>query len=95
MRARRFYEPTGRLPIPLLAYHALRDPVVPVFHEYAYRDLVQAAGDSDHLMQRFEDRYGHTGFPPSQMIAAFEELVQWVNSHPRQAEQESELTARR
>jgi pimeloyl-ACP methyl ester carboxylesterase len=92
---RRFYEPTGRLPIPLLAYHALRDPVVPVFHEYVYRDLVQSAGQSAHLIQRFEDRYGHTGFPPSQMIAAFEELVQWVNSHPRRAERKGELTARR
>jgi pimeloyl-ACP methyl ester carboxylesterase len=92
---RRFYEPTGRLPIPLIAYHTTRDPVVPVFHEYVYRDLVQAAGMSENLQQRIEDRYGHTGFPASQAIQAFEELVQWVNSQQGHHERVGELTARR
>ena len=77
---RNYYEPTGRLFIPMLALHTSRDPVVPLFHEDVYRGLVAAAGNSERLQQRVDDRYGHAAFPPDEVIAAFEDLVHWADA---------------
>jgi len=78
-----FYEPTGRLHIPMLALHGTRDPVVPLFHEGVYRERVMAAGNAQWLQQRVDDRYGHVGFPPDEAIAAFMDLVHWADTQQR------------
>ena len=54
-----YYQPTGDLEIPTLTLSLSRDPVAPGFHRTLYASLVAAAGDSDHLVQRTVDRYGH------------------------------------
>jgi pimeloyl-ACP methyl ester carboxylesterase len=78
---RRYYEPTGRLTIPMLTLHTSRDPVVPLFHEDVYRELVEAAGNEAWLQQRVDDRYGHVGFPPEETMAAFADLVRWADTN--------------
>ena len=79
----RYYEPTGRLRIPLLALHTTRDPVVPLFHEDIYRERVAAAGSSEWLQQRVDDRYGHVGFTPDEIMGAFMDLVHWADTSRR------------
>jgi pimeloyl-ACP methyl ester carboxylesterase len=75
------YEPTGRLHVPHLALHNTRDPVVPVFHQALYAETVTEQGNADRLVQRFSDRYGHTGnFSAAEVFDAFEQLVDWVDT---------------
>ena len=72
------YQPSGDLPIPMLMLATSLDPVLPGFHQAAYRGLVTAAGRSDLLVQRTITRYGHCNFTPGEIAAAFSDLVLWV-----------------
>ena len=77
----RYYEPTGNLSVPHFALHNARDPAVPVFHQVLYAEKVAEQGNSDRLVQRISDRYGHTGpFEAEEVFGAFEELVDWVDT---------------
>lgn len=77
----RYYEPKGKLNIPMLSLHNNRDPAVPVFHEALYAHKVAEQGKSDLLVQRIIDRYGHTEtFSAAEVYDAFEELVDWVDT---------------
>jgi len=76
----RYYEPTGRLKIPMLALHSYYDPVVPVFHEATFAELVKAHGDPALLVQRFNDRPEHGGFLPDAIMSAFLDLVHSVDT---------------
>jgi hypothetical protein len=73
-----FYQPTGQLTVPMLMLSTSLDPVLPGFHQRAYRDLVTAAGQSDLLVQRTINRYGHCNFTPAEIATAFGSLVAWV-----------------
>ena len=74
-----YYQPTGSLAIPTMTLSLSRDPVAPGFHRTLYASLVAAAGDSDHLVQRTVDRYGHCDQLTAREIAtAFKDLVAWV-----------------
>jgi hypothetical protein len=55
-----------------------RDPVVPGFNQTLYRNLVDASGHSDMLVQRSIDRYVHCVFTPTELATAFSDLVAWV-----------------
>jgi pimeloyl-ACP methyl ester carboxylesterase len=74
------YLPHGRLEIPVLTLHTTLDPAVPFFHEPAYAAIVDQAGRSDLLVQRAIDRYGHCFFSTGEQIAAFQDLVNWVEN---------------
>jgi pimeloyl-ACP methyl ester carboxylesterase len=77
----RHYEPSGRLAIPHLALHNSRDPVTPVFHQVFYAEAVAESGDSNRLVQRISDRYGHTeAFSADEVFGAFEELTDWADT---------------
>ena len=74
-----YYLPTGSLAIPTMTLSLSRDPVAPGFHRTLYASLVAAAGDSDHLVQRTVDRYGHCDqLTPVEIATAFKDLVAWV-----------------
>jgi len=73
-----YYTPTGDLRIPLIALHATRDPIVPIFHEPMYADAVANAGATWYLLQRTVDAFGHTGVSNDIITAAFSDLVGWV-----------------
>jgi pimeloyl-ACP methyl ester carboxylesterase len=75
---RHFYQPTGEVSAPMLMLSTSLDPVLPGFHQRAYRDLATAAGQSDLLVQRTINRYGHCTFTPAEIAAAFGSLVAWV-----------------
>ena len=73
-----FYEPSGEVTVPMLMLSTSPDPVLPGFHQRAYRDLVTAAGQSDLLVQQTINRYGHCTFTPAEIATAFGNLVAWV-----------------
>jgi len=81
-----YFEPTGELEVPVVTLHAQWDPIVPVFHEEAYRQIVDAAGASDLLVQRIVPYYGHCQFADDDpasvdvVVQAFADLVNWVEN---------------
>ena len=75
-----YYEPDGRLRLPVLTLHTTRDPIVPFSNEGQYADLVQARGTSDWLVQRSFVRFGHCAITVAEQVAGLEELVQWAES---------------
>jgi len=42
----RWYQPTGQLSIPVVVLHTSLDPIVPVSHAHAYKQLAAAQGSS-------------------------------------------------
>jgi pimeloyl-ACP methyl ester carboxylesterase len=73
-----FYTPSGDLQIPMVMLSTSRDPVVPGFHQTLYGSLVAASGESELLVEREVDRYGHCNFAPAELAGAFIDLVLWV-----------------
>lgn len=74
----RYETPTGELGIPMVTLHTTRDPVVPIFHQALYQEVVDAAGTSALLRQRSVARYGHCTFTVQEMLQAFNDLRAWV-----------------
>jgi pimeloyl-ACP methyl ester carboxylesterase len=77
---RHWYQPTGKLKIPVLMLHTTRDPQVPVFHEDEYAALVAEEGNTEFLYQHIIDRFGHGNFTLGEHITAFEFLVDRVKT---------------
>jgi len=74
----KYYQPTGRISVPMLMLSTSRDPVAPGFHQALYSQLTSDAGASALLFQRTVDRYGHCVFTQGELAAAFADLVAWV-----------------
>ena len=74
---RLYYEPTGKLRVPVLTLHRPRDSEVPFFHEALYRKRIDQGG-APFLVQRTMVGYGHDNFTPSELLGAFDELVAWA-----------------
>jgi len=72
-------QPTGVLPIPMVAIHSMNDPQVVVEVESMFRDTVRAAGNGDRLVQAYTDENQHTGQSAPEIIGAIEMLMQWIN----------------
>lgn len=71
----RYYEPTGRLEIPVVTLHNRWDPLVPFFHEGVFAATVQSAGATSMLEQRVVEDFGHCRLPADDVVAAFQALV--------------------
>jgi hypothetical protein len=71
-------EVTGDLAMPLITLHTTGDGQVPIKQAQILRDGVQAAGQSDRLVQRVIEDPGHCGFSTAEQEAAFQALVGWV-----------------
>ncbi len=55
----RWYEPTGRLSIPVVILHTERDPIVPAAHAAAYAAMAAAAGSDAFLRTTVIPYFGH------------------------------------
>jgi len=75
-----YYEPTGKLRIPVLTMHDTMDPINPFWHEEIYAERVQTHGASDLLLQRTFEQWGHCVFSVQERIDAFLDLVDWVEN---------------
>ena len=80
-----FADFTGKIQRPLLTIHGTGDLFVPISLEQSYRRIVDAAGGGDLLVQRAIRRAGHCTFSQEERIAAFEDLVKWVEQHQKPA----------
>jgi hypothetical protein len=71
-------EPTGVLPVPVVAIHSINDPQVVVEVQSAYRGAVERAGSGGRLVQAFTDEKEHTGQSAAELSAALDALMQWI-----------------
>jgi uncharacterized repeat protein (TIGR01451 family) len=77
-----YYQPTGRLSVPLVTIHTTMDEIVPYLHEPLYRDRVVAnyrTGFHDNVTV---ERYGHCAFDAAEVLGAFHTLADKV-TNPR------------
>jgi len=72
-------DPTGVLPVPVIAIHSLNDPQLVVEAESVYRATVNAAGYGDKLVQAYTDERAHAGQSASERAAALDGLMQWID----------------
>jgi pimeloyl-ACP methyl ester carboxylesterase len=78
---KQYYEPSGRLEVPVLTLHNALDPLVPVLHEAWLEKAADAAGYSANLVQLpLGETYGHCAMDISEVLNAFGALVFWVEA---------------
>jgi pimeloyl-ACP methyl ester carboxylesterase len=71
-------DPNGRLIRPILEIHNRVDPIVPLdLHREAYLDILAQTGNTDLVVFREVDRYGHCELTPEELFQAFGDLVLW------------------
>jgi len=71
--------PSGRLRLPVLTLHAIHDPTAFVELESAYREIVEAAGASQWLVQTFSDEADHSYLSDAEYPALMTALLQWID----------------
>ena len=69
------YRTSGDLVSPLITLHTTGDPIIPYWHERAYRAKVAANGDSSFHVNIPVLRYGHCEFKNYELLVAFALLV--------------------
>jgi hypothetical protein len=72
-------DPTGVLPVPVVAIHSLNDPQVAVEAESVYRTTVNAAGYGDKLVQAYTDERAHAAQSAPERAAALDGLMRWID----------------
>ena len=75
------YETTGRLRVPLITLHTLRDDVTPYWHVTAYQQKIIAAGSAPLYEHRAVDAFGHCNFTLADVQAAFAALASRAFAH--------------
>ncbi|MDQ3468302.1 MAG: hypothetical protein M3487_00775 [Actinomycetota bacterium] len=71
--------------IPVISTHTLGELFVPFHMEQIYAERVAANGASDLLVSRAIRDISHCSFRPAERIAAFDDLVTWVETGVRPA----------
>ena len=73
----------GTIKKPVLNLHNEIDRLVPVSHESAYKETVEAAGNSDLLFQAYTTAVGHCEFSSTQLVTTAKVLDAWVATGAR------------
>jgi pimeloyl-ACP methyl ester carboxylesterase len=71
---------TGSPTLPLINLHTTGDPIVPFSQAERYSAKVQQAGATASYTQVDVPRYGHCAFQPAELLAAFNQLWQQIES---------------
>lgn len=74
----RWWTPEGRITTPFVTLHTTRDPLVPNRGEDVFAGIVEAAGNSELLLQLTTDSFGHCAFTGPDIVGAFMALRQRV-----------------
>ncbi len=77
------YTPSGRLGRPMLAVHTIFDPLIPPGTLTLYTEMVEGAGQGDHLVQQYVPHDGHCAITPWEFGKAFDDLVTGTHGGPR------------
>lgn len=75
---RKYYTPRGKLKVPLVSIHTLRDGFVPFRNQFIYelKTLIRGSADKFHSIP--VDRFGHCVFEPEEALGAFGLLLSEV-----------------
>ncbi|MGL4636045.1 MAG: hypothetical protein ACRCWF_08695, partial [Beijerinckiaceae bacterium] len=76
-------DPTGKIAIPVITMHQVRDTTVFVEQQHAYRQVVEAAGNGQRLFQTFVDDNQHSKTSPPHYPAVLKALHGWIESGNR------------
>jgi hypothetical protein len=71
--------PEGRLALPVLTFHAIKDPTAFVELESLYRQVVERGGSGDRVVQVFTDYDQHSYLGEPEYPALFSALLQWID----------------
>jgi pimeloyl-ACP methyl ester carboxylesterase len=74
---------SGDLRRPVVMMNEIFDPLVIVSNQAVYRDLVQASGKADMLVQAYVDGPGHGSFTAEQYLAALAAMEHWLDTGMR------------
>jgi hypothetical protein len=77
------YNPTGDVEIPTITMHTIGDGLVIVENEHEYREEFIEERDRRNLFQVYTNADGHCQFSNSELAAAFDALVNWVEKKRR------------
>lgn len=75
---RTYADYTGDISDPMLTLHTTVDGLVPVEHESAYRETIEAAHNQRLLVQLYVDDVGHCTFTGEELLAAADAIADWV-----------------
>jgi hypothetical protein len=76
-------DPTGRIDIPVITMHQVRDATVFVEQQHEYRHVVEAAGNGQRLFQTFVDDHDHSKTKPPHYPAILRALQAWIETGAR------------
>ena len=68
---RKYYQPTGKLTVPLITMHTTGDEIVPFWHQILYAIRVRLNNSQDMLTAIPVPEYGHCNFNAEQVLGAF------------------------
>jgi len=76
-------DPTGRIDIPVITMHQIRDTTVFVEQQHEYRRVVEAAGNGSRLFQTFVEDHQHSKTSPPHYPAILKALQNWIETGTR------------
>jgi alpha-beta hydrolase superfamily lysophospholipase len=76
-------DPTGAVPVPMLAVHGVDDSIAFVEMQHRFRQTVQAAGAGERLVQTFTQDSEHSYLADPVYPALLAELLAWVEQGQR------------
>ena len=80
-------DPTGRVPVPVLAVHALHDPIAFVELQHQFRQTMRQAGTADRLVQTFTEDTEHSYLSDPLYPALMRQLLAWVEQGSKPTQQ--------
>ena len=80
-------DPTGRIPVPVLAVHALHDPIAFVELQHEFRQTLRKAGTADRLVQTFTEDIEHSYLSDPLYPALMQQLLAWVEQDRKPTQQ--------
>ncbi len=76
----RYVDYKGNIHVPVLIFHNIEDPLVPVEATDAYYETLAAKGKEGFLTRVYTDRPGHCNFTPEQVLVAFQAMDGWLDT---------------
>lgn len=76
-------DPTGRINVPVITMHQVRDATVFVEQQHEYRRVVEKAGQGNFLFQTFVDDHEHSKTSPPHYPAILKALQMWIETGNR------------
>jgi hypothetical protein len=78
-----YFDPKGRVSVPVITFKDVGDPLLPTAHDFYYRQALEDAGADDLLLQLFRPEVNHCGIFTDQYVAAIEAMRAWIDTGER------------